>query len=331
MAVVQTNVRQSNKDSPDPADRAASFQQIIDLIEVAAREANGKPDLIICPETMVPRPIDDESVDLLPESRRYRTALEGLSAQLGIPLIVGAHAMTEWGPNPASPGYATPARRFNSAYLITPEKGVTARYDKLHRVPFGEYLPGVEGVPALKQWLLKLSPYEHDYTLSAGEKPVIFDVALPRGGRVTVGAPICFEDALGYLPRTLVWDESRKRAVLLVNLTNDGWFQGTHQAIQHEQIARFRCVENRVPMARSVNTGVSGMIDAAGRIISRVAVDGVGEGVAGVTSAALHRDERRTIYAVVGDGFAMLCLVSTLVLGGLGSRSARRSAKSDNG
>ena len=113
-------------------------------------------------------------------------------------------------------------------------------------------------------------------------------------------------------------------AQVLVNLTNDGWYPGTSQAIQHERIARFRCVENRAPMARAVNRGVSGFIDSTGRAHDPVVVDGRRQMVAGVATADLHADARTTLFARVGDLFAQLCAVATILLLVVGLVRGRR-------
>jgi apolipoprotein N-acyltransferase len=191
-----------------------------------------------------------------------------------VPLLVGSPAYAKW---------SSSARwfheRYNSAVLLIPGRSTELRYDKVHRVPYGEYLPWVEGRP----WRL--------------------------------AAPICFEDVMTYVPRKMVWDEKgKKRVDVLVNISNDGWFAGTAQAPQHEQIARFRCIENRVPMARAVNTGISGFIDSAGRIIARVAVDGRTQEVAGVATARVMRDDRVTVYGALGDSLAVGCVVASFVL-----------------
>ena len=93
-----------------------------------------------------------------------------------------------------------------------------------------------------------------------------------------------------------------KRADLLVNLTNDGWYMSPHQRYQHLQIAVMRCIENRVPMARSVNTGVSGMIDSAGRVGPLVTEGGAHQQVDGYVNAIVALDSRVTVYGRDREG-----------------------------
>lgn len=99
-----------------------------------------------------------------------------------------------------------------------------------------------------------------------------------------------------------------KRADFIVNLTNDGWFAGPQMA-QHLQLAAFRAIENRVPIARSVNTGISGFIDSAGRVQETLPVHATG-----TLTARLDLDRRVAPYTHLGDVFAGACLAVTLGL-----------------
>lgn len=350
VAVVQTNVPQSNKIAPTEEQDAANFDRMIEMSDLAA-EADPAPSLIVWPETMAPRPLNDESMEFFATHLRpdfaeryvgYRRRLADVASRRDVSLIVGAHAMMDW--RESDEGGWVPTHRYNAAYLFRPDGGMD-RYDKLHRVPFGEYIPLVDSVPFIKKLAISLTPYDHDYTLRPGTKIVRFEVPVrtgvpgvpgaaagapsdaPGAGSAEAGAagletwyvaaPICFEDVVSYMPRSMVWDGDRKRVDVLVNLSNDGWFAGTAEAYQHEQIARFRCVETRTPMARSVNTGVSGFIDSCGRLIGRVTVDGKTQQVDGYASAYLHRDARVPLFVRTGDALAVTCTIVTAVLIGL--------------
>lgn len=190
------------------------------------------------------------------------------------------------------------AGRRNSAYLYQRGTGEQAgRFDKIHLVPFGEYIPFKEAWPWLYRQMIALGPPNMDsYQLEAGDQPIVFTLnatgskpptsisTLPAAAPATRAAaatpektwrfvtPICFEDIDGDLcARMFRAGAARgdlpngKAADLIVNITNDGWFRGTEQD-QHLQCATFRCIENRASMARSVNTGISGFIDTFGRI-----------------------------------------------------------------
>ena len=108
-----------------------------------------------------------------------------------------------------------------------------------------------------------------------------------------------------------------KRADLLINLTNDGWFVGTSQGAQHFQQAVLRCVELRVPMVRSVNTGISGFIDSIGRVGPLVQEGGRIRGIEGFATKAIELDNRRSVYGrITGDTLAAFlpCLTAIMAI-----------------
>jgi apolipoprotein N-acyltransferase len=136
---------------------------------------------------------------------------------------------------------------------------------------------------------------------------------------VVVGTPICFEDAVPWLCRELVFAEGRrKRAEMLINLSNDGWFMWWDAGrAQHAQIARFRAVENRVPVLRAVNTGMTVSIDSCGRVVGTIGDGRYGSGrVEGELLARPVVDERIPLYRTVGEriGYLMLVLLGALVM-----------------
>jgi apolipoprotein N-acyltransferase len=310
IAVVQTNVPQDNKDAGSEQQRDADWSRML-AWTARAGTTEPKPDLIVWPETMVPQALNPAAVAHYREpgfgGRDDHGTIAAFARSLRCALLVGADAGMDWQPVTLDgEQYMLPARRYNAAYLYHPDGSQdTRRYDKIHRVPFGEYIPWTDGRPALKKLFLRyLSPYgEFDYSIEAGARPVIFD--LPGHGKaakaVRFATPICFEDAMPHVCREMVYgDQGTKRADVLINLTNDGWFAGTDQPWQQLQIAAFRCVENRVPMARSVNTGISGFIDAAGRVTRLVKVNGKSVNVEGWAAEELRTDPRRTLFGRIG-------------------------------
>ncbi|MFN3166294.1 MAG: apolipoprotein N-acyltransferase [Phycisphaeraceae bacterium] len=328
VGIIQTNVPQSNKREGSDEDivqrRRNDFETLIDLSTISAGD-DPRPDLLVWPETMVTRPVNDEAWALAQAGRlnegataeitTFREGIVRLVETQGVPVVVGNQS---W-------GFPTHERTMNSALLVKPGEPSFQRYSKMHRVPLGEYIPGPE-------WLRKIfqkyiSPYgeDHDYTVQPGEGVVIFEVDAADGGGspgptpVRFAAPICYEDAIAGQCRKMVYaSDGTKRADLLVNLTNDGWYAGSHQGYQHVQIAALRCIENRVPMARSVNTGVSGLIDSAGRVGPLVSVAGEHQLVAGHVNAVAVLDERATFYGRVREGFSVgLCAVAGLLLLGV--------------
>ncbi len=335
IAAVQTNVPQSNKIDREPAQTARDWAALIDLTEQAAA---AQPHLVVWPETVVPGYLDHVSLSLSTELKLdwhlYHEQAMAIARGGGFALMVGAGAVDDWRPRPDDEDRLAPIGRHNSVFLYHADgTRDPARYDKMHLVPFGEYIPWVEGRDWLKQsFLRRLSPYDFDYTLSPGRVAPMFRIDV-GGGTWTAATPICFEDAVARVCRAMVWRvgsrdaaRGRKRVDLLVNLTNDAWFGGLSQRAQHLQIAAFRCIENRVPMVRSVNTGMSAAIDSNGGVaaIVEAEVDTAARGqfVEGMVLAGLLRDPRITTFSRVGDwplrimaGFTLL-----LALAGLARR-----------
>jgi apolipoprotein N-acyltransferase len=226
-------------------------------------------------------------------AREYRTAF-----------LVGGLYLGDWQPRGE---YVVSMDRRNSAYLIDSAGRLAPnRYDKIHLVPFGEYIPFKHSIPWLYRLFIHFGPnYYEEYVLTPGGELTCFD--LPQGVRFVV--PICFEDLVPNLVAAMIRDPGGgKRADLIVNITNDGWFRGS-QMSQHFQAAVFRSIEHRVPTARSVNTGISGFIDSAGRASGRIPA-----GTEGTSMARLLLDRRVTPFTRLGDVFGLTCAGSTLAV-----------------
>jgi apolipoprotein N-acyltransferase len=256
---------------------------------------------------------------------RLPTTLPRLAAESGPPVttVVGSVSI-DWFPEATYPK----SRRYNSALIYDADgRQREQRYDKRHLVPFGEFVPfrqqkwlGLD----LHYWLYRplnaLSPFSYggkiEYSLSAGKDYTIFE--LPVGERTyRFGTPICYEDTTPYVVRGFVWDGPARRADFLVNISNDGWFIHSNELPQHLAICVFRAVENRISIARAVNTGVSGFIDGNGRIYSRV-TDArgreLGPGVVGYDCEPIYLDPRASLYGRTGDWFAGACAALTALV-----------------
>src|SRR5690606_23438789 len=143
-----------------------------------------------------------------------------------------------------------------------------------------------------------------------------------QGGQMhyVAATPICFEDAVARVTRRLVYEDAgQKRADMLINLTNSAWYPDSYQQVQHLQIAVLRAIENRVPIARSVNYGISGFIDSVGRITTVVSENGKQLDVSGSAAATMRIDQRVTVWGRFGEVPIMLLAAATglLILGGL--------------
>ncbi len=241
------------------------------------------PDLIVWPETAVPLFFQDgpalakDIFSLVEESKAA--------------LIFG------------SPAYRRDGQQlkfYNRAYLLRPDTKTIQYYDKVHLVPFGEYVP----LKGLLGFINRLAPAAGDFT--PGDR--IAPVALKNA---SAGILICFEAIFPEISRAMV----RKGADVLVNLTNDAWFGVSSAPYQHLSMSVLRAVENRRPLIRAANTGISAIIDSRGRIRNRT--DLFEEET---LRATLHLSDRGlTFYTRFGDMFAYLAIIMCLagVLGGL--------------
>ncbi|MFQ5430034.1 MAG: apolipoprotein N-acyltransferase [Phycisphaerae bacterium] len=194
-----------------------------------------------------------------------------------MPIVLGSSSR-EWNPAARPPRVDT----YNSAYLIEPGASKpAARYDKQHLVVFGEYVPFRERFRWLHRWLNSITPWGKDgreYSLTPGAANNVFTLAAASrdGRRYRAAVPICYEEIMPYIARdfTRPDEDGRdgKNIDLLLSISNDGWFLHSCEQEQHLAAAVFRAVENRISVARSVNTGTSAMVLPNGKIHSRVAL-----------------------------------------------------------
>jgi len=209
---------------------------------------------------------------------------------------------------------------YNSAYVYTPGRAEPQRYDKVHLVLFGEYVPFRGGrLHRVYLWLNSLTPWGRDgneYSQTAGETFNTFSVE----ARTTTGdmrtysfaTPICYEDTIPYVCRAYAQPREPgggKGADFFLNISNDGWFNHSAELTQHMAVSVFRAVENRVGIARAVNTGMSGFIDPTGRIRDMIPIAKQGHLVSNVIV-----DSRITLYTKWGDWFGIGCALLALLL-----------------
>ncbi len=278
VAVVQGNIPQDEKWD---AEHQPRIQGTYDALTRTAAE--GGPDLIVWPETSVPGYFGaDEALT----QRVLR-----LAADTRRTLLVGAPTLQ------VTPGGV---RLRNTAATVGADGAIGTRHDKLHLVPYGEFIPFEQLVP----WLRKVLPPIGDFT--PGDAHTVFRVA----GVAPFSVLICFEDVFPELARRFV----RDGAELLFVITNDAWFGPTAAAYQHAQASAFRAVELRVPVARAANTGWSGCIDPTGRWNERVQ-DEAGQElfVAGTVTCTLPLGPAQSLYLRWGDWLPMLCLLGVFV------------------
>ncbi|MEK6711874.1 MAG: apolipoprotein N-acyltransferase [Nitrospinota bacterium] len=276
VGIVQGNTEQAVKWSP--AWQEAIMGELVRLTSATAREFQGKrlaaPPLIVWPEAAAPFIYTEQ-----PQWRaRMRTAAQDARSYL----LFGSLGLDREGDEP---------RLYNSAYLISPEGRELGRYDKMHLVPFGEYVP----LGRLLFFVQKLVPVIG--TFAEGGQPVIFDAP---GGRF--GTLICFEVIFPHVVRRL------RDAQFLVNITNDAWFGRSAASEQHLSMVALRAVELRVPIVRAANTGISALIDARGQIHDRSPLFVPWR----KTGLIAPRVTPPTVYARSGDIFALLCAAAAV-------------------
>ncbi|MFH0908662.1 MAG: apolipoprotein N-acyltransferase [bacterium] len=261
-------------------------QAKIDLIYARLRELTtaalrtGKPDLLVWPETAVPD-------DVRTSASSYDLVYEIVTN--GTPLLVGSMD-TAW-QDTGHPVY------YNSSFLFDREGAIMFAYDKQHLVPFGEYVPMRHIFPFMKA----MTPIQESF--NEGRTGTVFRLASPEAAFSVL---ICFEDTVAHLARQMV----RNGARMLVNQTNDAWFDPSAASRQHMAHGVFRCVENGVPAVRSANSGVTCHIDRRGRIVD-ILDDGAGHtpthGFSTVEVAVPGADMPLTWYTRHGDMFAWGC------------------------
>jgi len=287
VGIIQGNVDQFHK--WDPAYQRTTIDRYLGLTR-RARELGAT--LVVWPETAVPFYFQEDGP--------MREEILSLAATSGIYLLLGSPAFEYL---PEARGVA----QFNRAYLVGPQARIIGWYDKLRLVPFGEYVP----LQPLLFFVDKV--VEGVGNFAAGPEPVVFRVP-----GAAFGVLICYEGIFPSLARELVGGagsierllaglglgrEPRRapRADFLVNITNDAWFGDTAAPHQHLIMASVRAIENRVPMVRVANTGISAIVEQDGRVRWR----------SRLFKPVVHVDAIRwrrmsTFYARFGDVFAYL-------------------------
>jgi apolipoprotein N-acyltransferase len=265
---VQPNVPSHIKELSEAGDEI-----LVDLLARSDACIESGAKLVAWPETMVLTTLNKDYLELCSPDTRPRVFDRMISEHTKerAYVLLGAHAVNI----ALKDDEYVVSDRYNSAFLYRPDGAQDPeRYDKIHLVPFGEYIPLRESIPFIGDLVVKLSPYDYDYHLTHGRIYTNFEM---RDGQEIYGfgVLICYEDTDPVVTRRMIVDESGvKRADWLVNISNDGWYVRykngkvlpSVELGQRTAISVFRAVENRVSILRSVNTGVSCIIDSVGRI-----------------------------------------------------------------
>ena len=272
IGLVQGNIDQSIK-----WDESFQKETLEIYKRLSLKVAEGKPDLIIWPETATPFFFQD--------AKEYQPFVLDISKRTNASLLFG------------TPSYKVQkgkVNHYNSAVLVSPDGELVGKYDKIHLVPFGEYVP----MQDLLFFIGSLGEGIGDF--KSGKE--IFNFSLPQS---KFGVLICFEIIFPDLCRRFV----KEGANFLVTITNDAWFGRTSAPYQHFSTATFRAVENRVFVARAANTGITGFIDPKGKIVKqgRIFTEEAMNGTIGLSN-------RKTFYTLYGDVFAWVCSAFSIFL-----------------
>jgi len=313
---VQPNVPSNIKELADEAEPILNW-----LLGPSQACFQAGAKLVCWPETMVLATLNKSFLDLCREDsdpKRFNEMICQHSKENKGYLILGAHSTElemidqEW----------QIKDRYNSAFLYRPD-GIQDEniYNKIHLVPFGEYIPGKKTF--VYNIFMLLSPYDYDYDLTKGDDYTVFEMEAD-GENYRYGAMICYEDTDAEIICKMVVDKnSLKKIDWLINISNDGWYVDyrdgkvipSGELSQRTAITVFRAIENRISVIRSVNTGISCLIDSTGKIrdgflkgnLPLKAMDR--EGVEGWFVDRVPIDKRVTFFSRYGKVLDFYCAI----------------------
>lgn len=273
--LVQTNFPQSEHYPPDWMQIHAG--ELDELARISIDAAKKSPGLIVWPEVPAPFSMQDP---------KFAVRAIQIARESGSEFLVG---VVDWSRSPQGEWLAS-----NSAVLLNPLGQRTYTYNKIHLVPFGEYVP-------LRQWITfagRLTADISDFTPG-----MAYAIGNLSGARF--GTFICYE--------AIFPDEVRRFAAggaqLLITISNDGWFGRSAAPAQHLMMARVRAVENRRWMLRDTNNGYTVSVDPYGRIVAELATD-----IRGELDAPYDERNDLTPYVRFGDWFSWLCVIASIAL-----------------
>jgi apolipoprotein N-acyltransferase len=281
ITVVQGNIEQDKKWDP-----AYQSEVITTYKRLTLKALEQKPDLVLWPETATPFYYGGAGKT----DAAMTKDLQEFVRAMNTPLLTG------------SPTYETGRGRIvtlrNSVFLLDREGTTGAVYHKMHLVPYGEYVPMKKVLFFVEKMVQAIGDF------IPGDTYTVMKIELPPGNDVGIGTVICYEIIFPDLVRRFV----NEGATVIANVTNDAWFGRTGAPYQHFSMVVFRAVENRVPIARAANTGISGFIDAQGRILETSPVF-----AEAYLTRTLVPGNIKTFYTRYGDVFAWLCALGTII------------------
>lgn len=309
---VQTNLQQDNKIGW-PLDRQQSDIESFLALTRAGMPPGPEPDLIVWPETMVPGlGFDPSTMHLLDAygpradtlARWPRLIMQSVVAT-GTPWLVGSPT---WSGVRIDEQALVPTSRFNSAVLIGPD-GSLQRYDKIFLTPFGETMPYVRAWPWLESIVMDFGAAGMRFDLDAGTGTRPLEFTARSGMTWRIATPVCFEDAVPSVTRSLCVHDGRLDVDAIINISNDGWFGRSDAGRRvHAVAAAFRAVEMGRPLLRVANTGITGLYLPDGTTAASL-----DPRIAATLVIDLPRFEGQTLQAAWGNWLPRLCLLLAAV------------------
>jgi apolipoprotein N-acyltransferase len=350
VASVQTNVPQSVKKS-----HQSSEAILEELLKNGKASVEAGAELVVWPETMVQATLDKRVLSCVTDEYSCKTVDKILKEHSKGKAFVLAGAYG--GTLKMGKDFTLDLdKRYNSAFLYKPD-GTAAeeQYSKIHLVAFGEYIPFSKSFPLLFNLLMKFTPYDYDYTLDAGSEYTVFEMTGKERRAYKFSVMICYEDAVPAIARRFATEKGKKKIDWLVNISNDGWFvrfadgfdkltagdkvSPSTESSQHAAICVFRAVENRLAVVRSVNTGVSCLIDTVGHIRNGYIAGTLPHqamartGMSGWFVDSVPIDKRSTFFSRNGqwlDFCCAVCFVWLMIMPTAGRFLFRKGPKSKN-
>ncbi|MCQ2380487.1 MAG: apolipoprotein N-acyltransferase [Victivallaceae bacterium] len=291
----------SQRRHPAPGATEEALDVYYELSRAAMKQERGNFDVVFSPESSLPVPFGSAvSMDRLPRNSfayEYQRTVRGM----GVPLLIGALDFERT-------NYISAATRITNSALLVDGGDIVARYDKCHRVPYGEYIPLRFLLP---QFLINQIDMGRDLVPGTSVAPI----RLPGGCKA--GMMICFESVFGCLAR----ERAAAGANALVVLSNDAWYPTSSEPEQHLANAVMRSIETRLPMVRCGNNGGSLVVTPYGRITQVIEVPGPearpelrrGRGF-GVVKVVLRSYPEPTLYVRWGEWFIYLLIAFSVVM-----------------
>jgi len=307
IALIQGNTLADWKS--DPKKQSQIMQEYLQLSrDAVANSSPRKVDLVVWPETSFRQTLVTTADGYTPPPERvhhsYLTAAQNelavLVQQLGTAVLVGIDRTHLF---PDSSGQLDFAF-YNSSILVDAEGKQIGTYDKMHRVPFGEFIPLAEWFP----FLYRLTPLTGG--IQAGQSPT----AMQLDG-TTYAVNICYETVVPHLIRqhVLQLTDAKTPPDVLVNLTNDAWFWGSSELDMHLACGVFRAIETRTPLVIAANGGLSAHINLSGWVLD-ISQRQHPEALLVDVSKPPHDAPYPSLYIAWGDWFASICMLCCIVL-----------------